>query len=184
MLRQGIDRAPGDIVISARLQQTVMWGAFIAILALGLAVSVSAQPTSTGKAQAWAFFSVFIALCALLWWRRNRRRPRLQVTGEEIRYFDGGGNLSFLLARDQGEQGVLCLLPPRRGDGSYAGRRLTIPGSGQYLNVVPFPAREVRQACTSRGWRFDEDPALIAREAARHAGLLKERRLERRTIPK
>jgi hypothetical protein len=187
MVRRQIDQVPGDIVISGHFRQTVMWGAFIVILALGLVVSLSAQPTATGRAQAVVFFAIFIALCVLLWWRRNRRRPRLQVTGQEIRYWDGGGNLSFLLTRgqggqDHGEPGVLCLLPPRRDGGSLAGRRLTIAGSGEYLNVAPFRAREVRQACTSRGWRFDDDPALIAREACRLAELLQQVR-QQRTLP-
>jgi hypothetical protein len=193
MLRQTIDRVPGDIVISARFQQTVMWGAFIVILVLGLVESLYAQPTSTGKTQAGVFFGVFIAVCALLWLRRNRRRPPLQVTGMEIRYFDGGGNLSFMLSRGQGAFApgeasaagpVLCLLPPRRDGGYSVGRRLTIPGSGDYLNVRPFRAHQVRAACESRGWRFDDDPALIAREAGRLAEVLRQSRQQSRRLPR
>jgi hypothetical protein len=190
MLRQRIDRVPGDIVISARFQQTVMWGAFIVILVLGLVESLYAQSTSTGKTQASVFFGVFIAVCALLWLRRNRRRPHLQVTGQEIRYWDGGGNLSFMLARSGHGQGapgggaepaVLCLLPPRRDGGYFTGRRLTIPGSGDYLNVHPFRAQQVRPACESRGWRFNDDPALIAHEASRLAEVLRQNRQQVRS---
>jgi hypothetical protein len=206
MLRQAIDRVPGDIVIRGRFQQTVMWGAFIVILALGLAESIHAQPTTSGKTAAVVFFGLFIALCALLWWRRNRRRPRLQVTGQEIRYFGAGGNLSFMLTRDQrqpdqgqlgqgqlgqgqpgqgqgqGEAGppVLVLVPPRR----TANRQLTIPGSGDYLNVRAFSARRLRHACESRGWRFADDPALIAREASRHAELARQVRQQGRGLPR
>jgi hypothetical protein len=202
MLRQRIDRVPGDIVISARFAQTVVWGAFIVILVLGLIESLYAQSSSTGKTQASVFFGVFIVVCALLWLRRNRRRPRLQVTGHEIRYWDGGGNLSFLLTRAQGmhSQGMdgqgmdgqgelsaagppaLCLLPPRRDGGYFAGRRLTIPGSGDYLNVGPFRVGQVRQACESRGWRFNDDPELIAREAGRLAGVLRQSRQPSRRL--
>ena len=171
-----------------------MWGVFIVILVLGLVESLYAQPTSTGKTQAGVFFGVFIALCALLWLRRNRRRPHLQVTGQEIRYFDGGGNLSFMLTRGQGAFApgepsaaappVLCLLPPRRDGGYFVGRRLTIPGSGDYLNVRPFRARQVRAACESRGWRFDDDPALIAHEAGRLAQVLRQSRQQSRRPPR
>jgi hypothetical protein len=182
MLRQRVDRVPGDIVISGRYQQTVLWAAFIVILAPGLAEAVHAQSTSTGKTQAGIFFGVFIAVCALLWWRRNRRRPRLQMTGPEIRYWDGRGNLSFMLAHDPGQPGVLCLLPPRRDAGRYAGRCLTIPGSGDYMSVTLFRPRQLRQACQSRGWRFDDDPAVLARESATHADLLR-RSSQQRTLP-
>jgi hypothetical protein len=51
MLRQRIGRVPGDIVISGRYQQTLLWAAFVVILALGLAEAVHAQSTSTGKTQ-------------------------------------------------------------------------------------------------------------------------------------
>src|SRR3954451_18566013 len=117
MLRQRMDRVPGDIVISARFQQTVMWGAFIVILFLGLVESLYAQSTSTGKTQASVFFGVFIALCALLWLLSTRRPPHRQVPGQEIRYWARGGNLSFMLSRSEpGVTGppVVCLLPPRR----------------------------------------------------------------------
>jgi hypothetical protein len=190
MLRQRIERVPGDIVISARFQQTVMWGVFIVILVLGLVESLYAQPTSTGKTQASVFFGVFIALCALLWLRSNRRRPHLQVTGLEIRYWDRGGNLSFVLSRGvhggalgQGEPPAVCLLPARREGGYFTGRRLTIPGSGDYLNVHPFRAQQVRQACSSRGWRFDDDPALVAHEASRLAEVLRQTRQRSRRLP-
>jgi hypothetical protein len=189
MLRQRIDRVPGDIVISGRFQQTALWGVFVIILALGLVTSLYAQATSTGKTQAAVFFGVFIAVCALLWWRRNRRRPHLQVSGAEIRYWDGGGNLSFMLSQPPADAGTagprgLCLLPARRDGGYYAGRRLTIPGSGDYLNVAPFRARQVRQACESRGWRFDDDPALIAGESSRLTGILRQSRQQSGRLPR
>lgn len=173
-----------------------MWGAFIVILVLGLVESIYAQSTATGKTQASVFFGVFIALCALLWLRRNRRRPHLQVTGQEIRHWDGGGNLSFMLTRGapgpgapgpgapgEGRPAVLCLLPSRRDGGYFTGRRLTIPGSGDYLNVHPFRAQHVRAACESRGWRFNDDPALIAHEASLLAEVLRQRRQQPRRRP-
>ena len=175
-----MDRIPGDIVISGRFQQTILWGMFIIILALGLVTALHAQPTTAGKGQSVAFFGAFIIACVLLWWRRNRRRPRLQVTGQEIRFWDGGGNLSFMLSASAGQPPTLCLLPPRRDGGYYVGRRLTIPGSGDYLNVSPFRARRVRRECESRGWQFNDDAELLAREASRLAGVLAEMRQQRR----
>jgi hypothetical protein len=62
--------------------------------------------------------------------------------------------------------------------------RLTIPGSGDYLNVHPFRAPQVRQACESRGWRFNDDPALIADEAGRLAEVLQQRRQQSRRLPR
>jgi hypothetical protein len=59
MRRTRIARVPGDVVIAARHQLTIFWGACIAVLALGLIVAWSNQPAMTGKIEGAAFLGFF-----------------------------------------------------------------------------------------------------------------------------
>jgi hypothetical protein len=163
-------RVSGDVVISARRQQTVFWGVCAAVLVLGLVVAWNSQPTMTGKVQSAVFFPCFIGLCVFLWWYRNRLRSRIQVTPDEIRYWYQGRQLQFTLYRRSG--GGLCVIPalgPRwvaQGPrGITRGPRLTVVGSGDYLGVGPFRLGALRRACESQGWRFDGDGRLLAADA-------------------
>jgi hypothetical protein len=164
-----IARVPGDVVISARRRQTIFWGACAAVLALGLVVAWTSQPTMTGKIEAAVLLGSFIALCAFLWWFRNHLRPRIQVTPDEIRYWHMGRHLQFTLSRQSG--GGLCVIPAlhrRIGWTTPAaswGPFLTFPGTGHYMGLRRFHVRAVRRACESRGWRFDGDVRLLARDA-------------------
>jgi hypothetical protein len=164
-----IARVPGDVVISARRQQTIFWGVCAAILASGIVVAWNNQPTVTGKLQGAGFFSFIIALTMFMWWYVNRLRPRIQVTTDEIRYWYMGRQLQFTLSRQSG--GGLCVIPAlhrRTGWTTPAatwGPFLTFPGSGDYMGLRRFRVRLVRRACESRGWRFDGDVRLLARDA-------------------
>jgi hypothetical protein len=164
-----ITRVSGDAVVSARHQRTIFWGVCAAVLALGLAVAWSSQPTMTGKVQSVVFFSLFIGLCAFLWWYQNRLRSRIQVTPDEIRYWHQGRYLQFTLSRRSG--GQLCIVPgvgPGRltwGPRITREPLLTIVGSGDYLGVGLFRLGAIRRACESRGWSFDGDGRLLAADA-------------------
>ena len=140
-----IARVPGDIVIAARRQLTIFWGACAAILALGLVVAWLNQPTVAGKATAAGFFGFFIAMCAFLWWRRNRLRPRIQVTGEEIRFWYQGRYPRFTLSRQPAQAAVLAVVE---------GRYLALRGSADRMDIRFFSTRAVKRACEARGWTF------------------------------
>lgn len=136
---------PGDIVIAARRKRTIFWGVCIAVLALGLVVSWGSQPTTSGKAEAAVFFGLFIALCGFLWWYQNRRRSRIQVTSDEIRYWYQGRHLQFTLTREPLAAAELAVIE---------GRYLTAGGSGDRMDIRYFSRPAVQRACESRGWSF------------------------------
>jgi len=139
-----IARVPGDIVIAARPQLTIFWAACIVILAMGLAVAWGNQPTMSGKAVSAVFFGLFIALCAFLWWYRNRWRPHIQVTGDEIRYWHQGRHLQFTLSHQPAGAALAVI----------QGRYLALSGSGDRIDIRYFSRRAIRRACESRGWTF------------------------------
>ncbi|HEY6786574.1 MAG TPA: hypothetical protein VI365_04610 [Trebonia sp.] len=140
-----IVRVPGDIVITARRKRTIFWGVCIAVLALGLVVSWGSQPTTSGKAEAAVFFGLFIALCAFLWWYQNRRRSRIQVTSDEIRYGYQGRHLQVTLSREPAATAELAVVE---------GRYLALRGSGDRMDIRYFSRPAVQRACESRGWSF------------------------------
>jgi hypothetical protein len=150
MQSMGIVRVPGDIVITARRKRTIFWAVCIAILGLGLIVAWGNQPTTSGKAQAAVFFGLFIALCAFLWWYQNRRRSRIQVTSDEIRYWYQGRDLQFTLSREPAAATELA----GTGLAVIEGRYLTAGGSGDRMDIRYFSRPAVRRACESRGWSF------------------------------
>jgi hypothetical protein len=158
----GIKRVPGDIVITAQRRLTLFWGACAVILVLGLVAAWDAQPATAGKAEAAVFFAIFIALCGVTWWYQNRRRPRIQVTPDEIRYWSQGGHLTFTLRR---APAGLCLVPALHCHEVARSARLTVPGSGAYMSLRYFQAPLVRRACESAGWRLDGDQGLLASDA-------------------
>jgi hypothetical protein len=139
-----IARVPGDIVIAARPQLTIFWGACIVVLVLGTVVAGGNQPTATGKAEPAVFFGIFIALCAFLWWYRNRLRSRIQVTGDEIRYWYQGRHLQVTLSRQPAGAALAVI----------AGRYLALGGSGDRMDIRYFSRGAIRRACESCGWTF------------------------------
>jgi len=159
----GIKRIRGDIVIAAKRRLTLFWGACAVILLLGLLASWHAQPTTAGKAEAVTFFTFLIGLCVLAWWLQNRRRPRIQVTAGEIRYWSQGRHLTFTLSGPPGDG--LCLVPALHGPGIAKSARLTVPGSGDYMSLRYFHVPAVRHACESAGWRLDGGKSLLASDA-------------------
>ncbi|MCW2931430.1 MAG: hypothetical protein JWM19_2392 [Actinomycetia bacterium] len=134
---------PGDIVIAARRKRTIFWGVCAFFLALGLVAAWSAQPTTGGKVTGAVFFAVLIALCAFLWWYQNRRRSRIQVTSDEIRYWYQGRHLEFTLSREPAAAAELAVIE---------GRYLALRGSGDRMDIRYFSRPAVRRACESRGW--------------------------------
>ena len=144
---------PRTITVKQRRRQTILAGIGVAIMALGLAASLAAQPTVSGKITAAVFFGLFIAVIIWLWRRANRWRDQLEITPDAIRFQHGRrGGPSITLTREQGTD--LRLIPALRDHGVTAGPRLTLVGSGQAITIYGFPANSVRRGCTAVGWRF------------------------------
>jgi hypothetical protein len=154
----------GTVTVRQRPRWSVAAGTGIAIMALGLAVSLGAQPTVSGKIAAAILFGLFIALIAWLWWRANRWRDRIEITPDAITFRHGRrGGPSSPLTSDDGAD--LRLIPQLRDHGVTAGPRLALVGSGQVITVYGFSASAVRRGCAAAGWRFGNGrPEQAARD--------------------
>ncbi len=142
----------GIIVVSQRRHRTVFFGLMIAVLIVGMAASLSAQPTVSGRVTAVVFFGILIALCAGLWVLANRRRNRIEVTRDAIGYRHWSRRTDFTLSRQRGDD--LRIIPRLRDHGFVVADRLTIVGSGDIMNLFGFSPHAVKRACEAGGWRF------------------------------
>ncbi|MGD0698462.1 MAG: hypothetical protein ABSA02_01115 [Trebonia sp.] len=141
------------VTVRQRPRRPIWAGVGVVIMVLGLAASLAAQPTISGKITAAVFFGLFIAVIVWLWGRANRWRDRLEITPEAIRFRHGrGGGPSIILTREQGTD--LRLIPSLRDHGVTAGPRLALVGSGQAITIYGFSMNAVRRGCTAAGWRF------------------------------
>jgi hypothetical protein len=145
------------VIVNARRRGSIVLYVFIAILLAGLAASISAQPTVSGKITAAVFFGLFIALCLGLGAVLNQGRDRLEVTSEAITYRHGGPRgttLSLRRNQDAGQPSDLRIIPPLNDHGFKANARLTIVGSGTEIGLFRFSRRAVERACAAGGWQF------------------------------
>ena len=141
------------VTVRQRHRWTIPAAVGIVIMALGLAASLAAQPTVSGKVTAAVFFGLFIAVIVWLWLRANRWRDRIDITPDAISFRHGRrGGPSITLTREQGTD--LRLIPALRDHRGTAGPRLALVGSGQAITIYGFPANAVRHGCTAAGWRF------------------------------
>lgn len=150
-----MEQTPGPraVTVSQRHRRTIQAVIGVAVMVLGLAGSLVAQPTVSGKITAVVFFGLLIALIVWLWRWANRGRDRLEISPDAISLRHGrGGGPSITLTREQGTD--LRLIPALRDHGVTAGPRLTVVGSGQDITIYGFSADAVRQGCTAAGWRF------------------------------
>ena len=152
------------VIVRQRPRRTIAAGAGIAIMALGLATSVAAQPTVSGKITAAVFFGLFIALIGWLWRRANRGRDQLRITPDAIELRHGRrGGPSITLVREQNAD--LRLIAPLRDHRVTAGPRLALVGGGQAMTIYGFSADAVRRGCKAVGWRFGNGtPEQAARD--------------------
>jgi hypothetical protein len=144
---------PGTVTVRQRPRWTIPAGAGVVVFALGLAVSLAAQPTMSGKISAAVFFGLFIAVIVWFWLRANRWRDRIEITPDAITFRHGRrGGPSIMLTREQGTD--LRLIPALRDHGIPVGPRLTLVGSDQDITIYGFSANAVRRGCTAVGWQF------------------------------
>ena len=143
----------GVTVVTERRHYTVAIGVMIAILVVG-AVVADANPYSTAKRiLVAAVFGVFIALSALIWFGVNRRRNRIEVTDDAIRYVHWSGRTVVEWRRaDVPGLRLVRRLSDRK---MFLYDRLIVPGTDGWLNLKWFSSRAVRQACLERRWPID-----------------------------
>jgi hypothetical protein len=151
--RDELRRDSGVIVVGQRRRHTVAFGLMIVILALGLAVSETNPYSVASRIVVAVFFGAFIALCVWLWFAMNRRRNRIEVAGDAIRYVRWSGEPVVVISRPEAnELRILRRLGDRK---LFLYNRLVAPGTDAWMNLKWFSARAVRQACVARGWRVD-----------------------------
>src|SRR6266700_8154492 len=91
MRQQKVSSDSEVTVVSQRRRHTVSFIAVVAVFVLGMAGSLAAQPSTSGRVTAVIFFGIFIVLCTWLWLLLNRRRDRIEVTTDAISHRRGGG---------------------------------------------------------------------------------------------
>jgi len=156
MRQQKVSSDSEVTVVSQRRRHTVSFIAAVAVFVLGMAGSLAAQPSTSGRVTAVIFFGIFIVLCTWLWLLLNRRRDRIVLTTDAISRVrgGGGGQAELTLSRRQGDS--LRLIPRLSDHGFTVADRLTIVGSGEAMNLFGFPPHTVARACEARGWRFGD----------------------------
>jgi hypothetical protein len=170
MQEHGAGQSPGAVVLRARVRGTAIPLGITAILWLAaLAVSVTAQHSAIGKAEAGVLFGFLlianVAALIGLFSRRNEFEVSLDTIVHRSK------KASYSLFRSAG--GSLRVLPRFYDHGLTRAARLTILGSGGILSLDGFSVAEIRSACQAQGWRFDDDdPGRAAVDVQRwlHAG--------------
>src|ERR1700678_2171471 len=91
------------VTVRQRHRWTIPAGAGVVVMVLGLAASLAAQPTVSGKITAAVFFGLFIALIVWLWRPQNRWRDQLEITPDAIGFRHGRrGGPPITLTREHG----------------------------------------------------------------------------------
>jgi hypothetical protein len=146
------------VIVSARRRGSVVLYVVIAIMVAGMAASIGAQPTASGKIAAVVFFGLIIALCLGTWAMANQGRNRIEVNQDAITYRHGGrrGTTSLSLRRNKGagQPSDLRLIPRLSDHGFKASARLTVVGSGTEIGLFRFNRHAVERACEAGGWQF------------------------------
>jgi hypothetical protein len=151
--RNELRQDSGVIVIEQRRRYTVAIGLMIVILALGLAVSETNPSSVASRIVIAVFFGAFIALCVWLWFALNRRRNRIEVTDDAIRYIHRSGEPVVVISRTEADEiRILRRLSDRK---LFLYDRLVVPGADSWTNLKWFSSRAIREACVARGWRVD-----------------------------
>jgi membrane protein YdbS with pleckstrin-like domain len=151
------------VTVRQRTRQTIPAGIGLVVMVLGLATSLAAQPTVSGKITAAVFFAVFIALIVWFWLRVNRWRDRIEITPDAITFRRGRrGGPSIALTRADGTD--LRLIPALREHGVTSAPRLALVGSGQDITIHGFSTNAVRRGCTAAGWQLGSGTLQEARD--------------------
>ena len=171
MQEHGAGRPPGAVVIRASNRgMAIPLGIIAVIWLVCLVVSLTAEHSASGKAEAGVLFGIFLVLTVAALIAQFSRRTELEVSHDAIVLRAKKATHTFF--RSAGES--LRVLP-RFGDNHGLARapRLTILGTGGILPLGGFSVPEIRSTCEAHGWRFDDDdPGRAAADVQRwlHAG--------------
>jgi hypothetical protein len=160
---RGVVQSPEVTVVQAGRSGVIIFGIMTVLWVLALAVSESAQPTTSGRVAAGVVFGALIVLTVGGWFGLNGSRRRLEVSRDAIvsRRLGVKGK-PFTLTRGEGD--TLRILPRFKLLGAARAPRLMFLGRGGFIELPGFPLSAVRRACEAQGWRFDGDPALAVRD--------------------
>jgi hypothetical protein len=143
---------PGAIVVSeSRSQIGILFGFLSLAFAVALARGVTGAQSTSGRAAVAVIFGILVLVCVWAWIMMIRRPARLEIAGDVIRYLPRNGPVSTL-SRQQGDE--LRFVQRLRGPRIWT-IELTIACSGTGIVLGFFSRNAVRQACLTRGWRFD-----------------------------
>jgi hypothetical protein len=166
---RGPGQAPETVVIRTGTTGKVFFG-FLVLLWAGILIGIEAShpPSESGRIAAGVIFGLLILLTVGGWFRINRRRPQLEVRGIDI--------VSLPVDKRKAPQRVnradgdtLRILPKFKLYGKVRRPRLVFLGRGEFILLHSpwegaFRPEEVRRACEARGWPFDGDSSLAARD--------------------
>lgn len=151
----GPGKAPdsGTIVVTESRQQVGILFGFLALAAIvALARGVAGAQTASGRVVAAVFCAILVVAFIAGWIVMARRPARLEITMDAIRYTQRNGQVSTL-SRQSGDE--LRFVRRHRGARIWT-LGLTIAGTGTVITLGFFSRNAVRQACRTRGWRFDD----------------------------
>jgi hypothetical protein len=140
----------------------IVFGLLTLFWVLCLVVSVSAQPTASGRIAAGVVFGLFIVLSVGGLYGVRRSWRQLEVGRDAIVSRPGGKGQSFTLTGGQGY--TLRVLPQFKLYAKIRHPRLLLLGLGGFLLLRGFQPGKVRRVCEAQGWRFDGDPALAVKD--------------------
>jgi hypothetical protein len=145
------------IVRESRAQISTLLGFLTVACVAALARGVPGAQTAAGRVAVAVVFGGLLMILVAGWVAMLRRRSRLEITENTVRYVQRHGQVSTL-SRQQGDE--LRWVKELRGRTWQLG--LTISGTGAVILLGRFSRKAVHQACLARGWRF-EDRAIVRR---------------------
>ncbi len=156
---------PGVTVVAEGQQQIgITFGFLILVSAVVVVRVVTGGQTNTGGVVVAILFGIFLVALIAGWIVRSRRRARLEITEDAIRYVGRDGRVATL-SRQQGDE--LRFVKRHAAAMSRVWTLgLTIVGTDTVITPLSlFSRHAVRQACRTRGWHFDDHDQVIRRPA-------------------
>lgn len=159
-----VNWSPGaTIVRESRAQISTLLGFLTVACVAALARGVPGAQTAAGRVAVAVVFGGLLVILVVGWLVMLRRRRRLEITEDAVRYVQRSGQVSTL-SRQQGDE--LRWVKQLRGRTWRLG--LTCSGTDAVMLLGTFSRKAVQQACLARGWRF-EDRATVDADARRAA---------------
>ena len=147
-----VNWSPGaTIVRESRAQISTLLGFLTVACVAALARGVPGAQTAAGRVAVAVVFGGLLVILVVGWLVMLRRRRRLEITEDAVRYVQRNGQVSALSRRDGDE-----LRWVKQLRGRVWRRGLTIVGTDTVMLLGTFSRQAVRHACLARGWRFDD----------------------------